>query len=114
MLLLVAISVVMLAFSLTFGVLVGLTFALAELLAGGLAGKESQASAIYMMATLRLAMARRLPLRLMTFLDDAHRIGLLRTDGPMYQFRHSALQDFLASPQSSSGGQSTPAATLGA
>jgi hypothetical protein len=32
----------------------------------------------------------------MTFLDDAHRLGLLRAVGPIYQFRHADLQDYLA------------------
>jgi hypothetical protein len=32
----------------------------------------------------------------MTFLDDAHRLGLLRVVGPAYQFRHAELQDHLA------------------
>ncbi|MDQ7907643.1 hypothetical protein RB614_24275 [Phytohabitans sp. ZYX-F-186] len=36
------------------------------------------------------------PLRLMTFLDDAHRLGVLRQVGPHYQFRHVFLRDRLA------------------
>jgi hypothetical protein len=32
----------------------------------------------------------------MSFLDDAHRLGLLRAVGPVYQFRHAALHDHLA------------------
>ncbi|MFI7455506.1 NACHT domain-containing protein [Nonomuraea sp. NPDC049714] len=39
---------------------------------------------------------RRLPYRLMGFLDDAHRMGLLRAVGPHYQFRHAELHDHLA------------------
>jgi hypothetical protein len=38
----------------------------------------------------------RLPLRLMRFLDDAHRRGVLRQVGAVYQFRHARLQDRLA------------------
>jgi hypothetical protein len=38
----------------------------------------------------------RTPIRLMTFLEDAHRLGLLRPAGPAYQFRHSDLQDHLS------------------
>jgi hypothetical protein len=34
----------------------------------------------------------------MGFLDDAYRLGLLRIVGPVYQFRHAALQDHLAPP----------------
>ncbi|MDF5754668.1 hypothetical protein [Spongiactinospora sp. TRM90649] len=36
-----------------------------------------------------------LPWRLMRFLDDAHRVGLLRAVGPVYQFRHAELRDHL-------------------
>ncbi|MFI6744362.1 NACHT domain-containing protein [Nonomuraea sp. NPDC050451] len=43
-----------------------------------------------------LAVVRRLPWRIMDFLDDAHRVGLLRTVGPVYQFRHAAMHDHLA------------------
>jgi hypothetical protein len=39
---------------------------------------------------------RGLPLRLMRFLEDARRRDLLRTVGPVYQFRHGRLQDHLA------------------
>jgi hypothetical protein len=35
----------------------------------------------------------------MSFLDDAHRLGLLRTVGPIYQFRHAELQDHLTAQQ---------------
>ncbi|MER6005263.1 hypothetical protein ABT120_42425 [Nonomuraea angiospora] len=50
----------------------------------------------YQIATARLALAGILPRALMSFLDDAHRLGLLRTVGPIYQFRHAELQDHLA------------------
>ena len=46
--------------------------------------------------TLRLARKGRLPRNLMPFLDDAHRLGLLRAVGPIYQFRHADLHDHLA------------------
>jgi hypothetical protein len=36
------------------------------------------------------------PLRGMTFLEDAHRRGIMRVVGPVYQFRHARLQDRLA------------------
>jgi hypothetical protein len=32
----------------------------------------------------------------MTFLGDAHRRGVLRQAGAVYQFRHARLQDHLA------------------
>jgi hypothetical protein len=44
-----------------------------------------------------LASAGHLPLRVMTFLDDAYERGVLRRAGPSYQFRHARLQDALAS-----------------
>jgi hypothetical protein len=49
----------------------------------------------YLIATWRLARAGLLPRRLMPFLDDCHRLGLLRAVGPIYQFRHAELQDHL-------------------
>ncbi|MFE9637343.1 NACHT domain-containing protein [Streptomyces sp. NPDC006463] len=38
----------------------------------------------------------RLPWRLMTFLDDSHRRGVLRQEGAVYQFRHARVQTQLA------------------
>jgi hypothetical protein len=38
----------------------------------------------------------------MRFLNDAHERGVLRTVGPVYQFRHARLQDRLAGQASSS------------
>jgi len=48
-------------------------------------------------ATALLAARGRLPYHLLAFLDDAHRLGLLRVVGPVYQFRHGELQDHLTS-----------------
>lgn len=36
------------------------------------------------------------PVRLMNFLEDAYQRGILRTVGPVYQFRHARLQNRLA------------------
>ncbi|WP_436531880.1 hypothetical protein [Actinoplanes sp. HUAS TT8] len=44
----------------------------------------------------RLAWSNWLPWRLGAFLDDAHRSGVLRQAGSVYQFRHALLQDHLA------------------
>jgi hypothetical protein len=49
----------------------------------------------YLLTTCWLAASGKLPLRLMDFLDDAYRLGLLRTVGPAYQFRHAEFQDHL-------------------
>jgi len=43
-----------------------------------------------------LALRWRSPIRLMHFLDDARERNILRTIGPVYQFRHARLQDHLA------------------
>jgi hypothetical protein len=48
------------------------------------------------LAVAQLAKTWHTPLRLMNFLDDAHERSVLRTVGPVYQFRHSRLQDRLA------------------
>jgi NACHT domain len=50
----------------------------------------------YGIARIWLAMRRRLPWPLMGFLDDAHRRGVLRQAGAVYQFRHIELQHRLA------------------
>jgi hypothetical protein len=51
----------------------------------------------YFVAKAWLALNGRLPWRLMAFLDDAYRHGLLRRAGAGYQFRHARLQEHLAS-----------------
>lgn len=50
----------------------------------------------YTAARLYLAARGRLPWRLQRFLDDAHRLGILRQVGPVHQFRHARLQERLA------------------
>ncbi|MGI5488845.1 hypothetical protein [Microtetraspora malaysiensis] len=72
------------AFGLAGGVVFTLTF--------GFTG----ASAIYLVAVVMLRGRGRIPLRLMSLLEDAHRVGLLRQLGPVYRFRHEKLQDRLA------------------
>ena len=44
----------------------------------------------------QLARCRNTPIRLMRFLEDARKRDVLRTVGPVYQFRHARLQDRLA------------------
>lgn len=85
-----------LAFGLAHGLAYGIAYGLAIGLAIGPALGSHHAWAAYLVATRRLARQGRLPYRLMPFLDDAHRLGLLRTVGPIYQFRHADLQDHLA------------------
>ncbi|MFI9816593.1 hypothetical protein [Saccharothrix variisporea] len=73
-------------------VAVGVLVAVAIALGVGL----HQASGRYLVAVAVLSVRRRVPVRLLGFLDDAHRLGVLRRSGAVYQFRHAALQDHLA------------------
>jgi len=83
------------AFKLTGGhvgwqeVVVGLCFATSMMLA-------FQAWGRFLVARTYLAATGRLPWRLMAFLREAHRKGVLRQAGPVYQFRHARLRDQLA------------------
>jgi len=76
---------------LTSALTVGLTF--------GLFAISNSASTAFHLAV-RAAQGR-LPWRVMEFLDDSYRLGLLRVVGPVYQFRHAELQDHLAPPHPS-------------
>ncbi|GAB2837186.1 hypothetical protein [Lentzea nigeriaca] len=49
----------------------------------------------YVTARTWLALKGDVPWRLMTFLDDARRRGVLRANGPAYQFRHVRLREHL-------------------
>ncbi|GII60972.1 SARP family transcriptional regulator [Sphaerisporangium krabiense] len=75
-----------------FGLLVGHLFGLAV----GLAVASSRAWGAFALTRVWLAVTGRAPLRLIRFLDDAHRRGVLRQTGGVYQFRHARLQDHLA------------------
>jgi hypothetical protein len=88
--------------TLTTGLMVGLVGGLMSGLVIGLAARvrdrlviRSGAWLSYVLAICRLAASGKLPLRLMGFLDDAYRLGLLRIVGPAYQFRHAEFQDHL-------------------
>jgi hypothetical protein len=67
-----------------FGLVIGLTY------------PQSWSSSL---AFAQLAASDRTPLRLMGFLEDARSRGVLRTVGPIYQFRHAQLQDRLAASE---------------
>ncbi|MFI6502354.1 NACHT domain-containing protein [Nonomuraea typhae] len=75
-----------------FGVAVGLSYAVTFGLTAALVAGRHHAWMAFMIAT----GTGRIPRGLMPFLDDAHRLGLLRAVGPVYQFRHAELQDHLA------------------
>lgn len=59
-----------------------------------LAGATSYST--FLLARGYLAATGALPARLMSFLHDAHRLGVLRQVGGTYQFRHARLHDHLA------------------
>jgi hypothetical protein len=94
-----------LAFGLTFGLAggpaaglrSGLTFGLTTGIALGLAVGFMHANTWAASFTFfQLAVLWRTPVRLMRFLEDARARGVLRSVGPVYQFRHARLQDRLA------------------
>lgn len=98
-----------LAFGLAVGFLggpaIGLTAGLAAGLAAGLilgpaAGYMYSMTWAASLAFAQLAAQWGTPIRLMRFLEDARERDVLRTVGPVYQFRHARLQDRLANQAS--------------
>ena len=91
------------AFGLAYGTRSAITHALVFGVGFGLADRYMGLGATvwgrYLIAKTWLALSGRLPWRLMAFLDDAYRHGLLRQAGAGYQFRHARLQEHLASTQ---------------
>lgn len=79
----------------------GLVVGLVAGLAFGLSSDLALASTTFHLAVGLRAAQRQPPWRLMGFLGDAYRLGLLRVVGPVYQFRHADLQDYLAPPRPS-------------
>ena len=71
----------------------GLVIGAAAGLVSGLGTSHALPAAL---AAAQLARRWHTPLRLMNFLDDARKRNVLRTVGPVYQFRHARLQDRLA------------------
>lgn len=63
--------------------------------AAGAAAALRTAWASYAVAKVWLALRRKLPWRVMAFLDDARHRGVLRANGPAYQFRHVRLREHL-------------------
>jgi hypothetical protein len=74
---------------LTYGLTAGFMIGLGT----GLVSSTTWAAAL---ANAQLRRRHETPARLLRFLDDARRRQLLRTVGPVYQFRHVRLQDRLA------------------
>jgi hypothetical protein len=94
-----------LAFGLVVGFMggppIGLTTGLTAGIAAGLtlgpaAGFMYSVTWAASLAFVQLAARWRTPIRLMRFLEDARERDVLRTVGPVYQFRHARLQDRLA------------------
>jgi DNA-binding SARP family transcriptional activator len=75
------------------GLMAGAVFGLAV----GLTIFLSRAWGSFMLSLAWFGARGRVPLRLVRFLDDAHRRGVLRQVGAVYQFRHARLQDQLMS-----------------
>lgn len=100
------------------GLAAGLSGGLTGLLAGEFVGWivfvfvmwfGGPGSAYIETALAAVTLRRECPMRLIAFLEDARSRHLLRTVGPVYQFRHATLQDRLAqstTPQANSGSSS--------
>ena len=73
------------------------------LVAGLLVGFVSPQAWSSSLAFAQLAVSDRTPVRLMRFLEDARSRSVLRTLGPVYQFRHARLQDRLAIQETATG-----------
>jgi hypothetical protein len=79
-----------------FGVAPGVVAGIATGMAAGLIRSFKGPWPWYTIARTRLALRHWLPWTLMSFLADAHRRGVLRQAGAVYQFRHIELQHRLA------------------
>ncbi|WP_431934176.1 hypothetical protein [Nonomuraea jabiensis] len=88
------------------GLAVGLVLVIA--LEFGLVLGDHHAWLACTIAVTRLALERRLPWRVMDFLDGIHHLGLLCMVGPVYQFRPAALHDHLAEADTSGGVTQSP------
>jgi hypothetical protein len=82
-----------------FGPLVALAcgiYLVCFLLCKMLLGRGSSESDRFADARIWLVLGRRMPLKIMKFLADAHRREILRQSGTVYQFRHVRLQEQVA------------------
>jgi hypothetical protein len=100
---------------LVYGLVVGLVFGLREGLLSGLTagfmigvGSSLVSSATWavVLASAQLRRRNETPARLLRFLDDARQRQIVRTVGPVYQFRHARLQDRLAEVHETTPGTS--------
>jgi hypothetical protein len=87
------------------GLAAGLSFGLALGAVGGFMYSSTWSASL---AFAQLAARWHTPIRLMRFLADARDRNVLRTVGPVYQFRHALLQDRLADQAFSGPGMESP------
>jgi MFS family permease len=87
------------AIGLTEGLVLGFTAGPAAGIVGGLMYNRTWSATL---AFMQLAARRGTPAHLMRFLEDARDRNVLRSVGPVYQFRHARLQDRLAEQASTS------------
>ncbi|MCX4690337.1 NACHT domain-containing protein [Kitasatospora purpeofusca] len=83
------------------------------LLATAVYGVAASAWGRYTVARCWLAVTGKLPFRLMPFLQEAHRHGLLRQSGGSYRFRHIELRNRLAGPRAASPARPPGRSSLG-
>jgi hypothetical protein len=81
---------------LEFGVALGLLLGIAFVTILGLIAVFAVKWPHFELARVCLALQRRVPWSLLSFLDDAHKRGILRQVGAVYEFRHIELQHRLA------------------
>lgn len=89
------------AFGFASGIVVGLAAGLAVGVVAGIAAGATDVNAFMPACAAFVLISRdgQGPVRMMRFLEDARRRGVLRTAGPVYQFRHASLQEVLAEHQ---------------
>lgn len=80
------------------GLVLGLVVTLVAKRMGTTTNSPGAAALETMLDAVELTIRHKIPLRLIAFLEDARSRHLLRTVGPVYQFRHAKLQDRLAQP----------------
>lgn len=84
------------AYGLAAGIEVALAMAVAVAVTDRAVGVASSCWGTFTLARAWLALRGDLPWRLMTFLEDAYELGVLRRSGTVHQFRHTRLQQRLA------------------
>jgi hypothetical protein len=83
------------------GVAYGLAYGVTLAIGYRSSGLTTPAYATFIIARTWLSVQRKLPWSIMPFLEDAHRLGVLRQQGAVYQFRHSTLQEHLSTSATS-------------